>query len=377
MDVSSFVDLWRNVSGNERANKDTFFRQLCSVLGLPEPDPKTGDPDRDGYVFERDVFLPHEGGRQTTGWIDLYRKGCFVLEAKSGSLPGSPKAGSARRGSPGWTVMMQAAFGQALGYARTLDEPPPFLLVCDLGHCFDLYAAFDGTMSYHPFPQPRGSRLFFTDLPKHLDLLRQIWTDPRSLDPSRNAARVTREIAVHLGELARSLEASGHSPERTASFLIRALFTMFAEDAGLLPEGIFTKSLETHWVEAPERFEIEAGALWQTMKSGGDLFGVGRIRHFGGSFFADPFALPLTREQLRLLLEAARASWTDVEPAIFGTLLERALDPRERHRLGAHFTPRPYVERLVRPTIEEPLRAEWDAKGAHPRYCNSCTLCSS
>jgi hypothetical protein len=50
-----------------------------------------------------------------------------------------------------------------------------------------------------------------------------------------------------------------------------------------------------------------------------------------------------------------------VEPAIFGTLLERALDPRERHKLGAHYTPRAYVERLVNPTVIEPLREEWKA----------------
>jgi hypothetical protein len=48
-----------------------------------------------------------------------------------------------------------------------------------------------------------------------------------------------------------------------------------------------------------------------------------------------------------------------VEPAIFGTLLERALDPNERHALGAHYTPRAYVERLVLPTVIEPLRIEW------------------
>ncbi len=49
-----------------------------------------------------------------------------------------------------------------------------------------------------------------------------------------------------------------------------------------------------------------------------------------------------------------------MEPAIFGTLLERALDPRERSKLGAHYTPRAYVERLVVPTIIEPLRADWE-----------------
>ncbi|MBL8487445.1 MAG: class I SAM-dependent DNA methyltransferase, partial [Rhodocyclaceae bacterium] len=69
--------------------------------------------------------------------------------------------------------------------------------------------------------------------------------------------------------------------------------------------------------------------------------------------------LPLTREQIGLLIEAARADWTQVEPAIFGTLLERALDPRERHALGAHYTPRVYVERLVLPTVIEPLRESW------------------
>lgn len=50
----------------------------------------------------------------------------------------------------------------------------------------------------------------------------------------------------------------------------------------------------------------------------------------------------------------------NVEPAIFGTLLERALDPVERHKLGAHYTPRAYVERLVLPTVIEPLCAQWD-----------------
>ena len=48
---------------------------------------------------------------------------------------------------------------------------------------------------------------------------------------------------------------------------------------------------------------------------------------------------------------AARANWSEFEPAIFGTLLEQALDKKERQRLGAHYTPRPYVERLVLPTI--------------------------
>jgi hypothetical protein len=83
------------------------------------------------------------------------------------------------------------------------------------------------------------------------------------------------------------------------------------------------------------------------------------VLRFNGKLFREPHVLPLDRDQIGLLLEAAKFDWCDVEPAIFGTLLERALNPTERHALGAHYTPRAYVERLVLPTVVEPLREDW------------------
>jgi hypothetical protein len=102
------------------------------------------------------------------------------------------------------------------------------------------------------------------------------------------------------------------------------------------------------------------GALWKEMDEGG--FSVvlrNTLPRFNGKLFKSPAVLPLDRYQIDLLRQAGQADWTQVEPAIFGTLLERALDPAERHSLGAHYTPRPYVERLVLPTVIEPLRADW------------------
>jgi hypothetical protein len=84
-----------------------------------------------------------------------------------------------------------------------------------------------------------------------------------------------------------------------------------------------------------------------------------RVRKFNGYLFKDHTALPIEAEELEVLIKAAEAQWTLVEPAIFGTLLERALNPNERAKLGAHFTPPASVERLVVPTIMEPLRDEW------------------
>src|SRR5438046_2527395 len=76
------------------------------------------------------------------------------------------------------------------------------------------------------------------------DTLRTIFTQPLILDPSKQAAKVTREIAAHLANLARSLERQQHEPERVAKFLMRCVFTMFAEDVDLLPKETFAKALE-------------------------------------------------------------------------------------------------------------------------------------
>jgi hypothetical protein len=103
-------------------------------------------------------------------------------------------------------------------------------------------------------------------------------------------------------------------------------------------------------------------SLWANMNKGGFSPELGEdILRFNGGLFEDTEAIALDADQLELLINAAEADWSAVEPAIFGTLLERALDKNERARLGAHYTPRAYVKRLVLPTIVEPLRADWEA----------------
>jgi hypothetical protein len=103
------------------------------------------------------------------------------------------------------------------------------------------------------------------------------------------------------------------------------------------------------------------GELWRAMDTGEFSVAIraAALPRFNGKLFKQPQVLPLTRDQIGLLIKAVQADWTQVEPAIFGTLLERALDPAERHALGAHYTPRAYVERLVLPTVIEPLRQSW------------------
>ncbi|MDA9008577.1 class I SAM-dependent DNA methyltransferase, partial [Alphaproteobacteria bacterium] len=177
--------------------------------------------------------------------------------------------------------------------------------------------------------------------------------------PALQTARVTREIANHLAELGKSFEAQKHGSEKVARFLMRSLFTMFAEDVELIPKGSFTKTLK-ELRGHPEHAKPTLEGLWEVMNHGGfSQILMTDLLRFNGGLFKDAEALPLDAVQLSLLIEAAEADWRQVEPAIFGTLLERALDKKQRHKLGAHYTPRTYVERLVVPTIMEPLRSDW------------------
>ena len=263
---------------------------------------------------------------------------------------------------------MHNAKAQAEEYARALPAShgwPPFILVCDVGRVIEVFADFTGQgKNYTQYPDRQGYRIRLEDLrnPAIRDRLRRIWLDPTSLDLSRIAARATRDIAQRLAAVSRRLEGEGHGPEDVAHFLMRCLFTMFAEDVGLLPKAAFKNLLEeclTH----PDAFPALVGDLWRDMDRGTPFATSirARVLRFNGSLFRDAKVLPLGREEIGELLEAARQDWREVEPAIFGTLLEQALDPGERRRLGAHYTPRAYVERLVVATVIEPLRADWAA----------------
>ena len=378
MSPDEFIQRWKASSGSERANFQQFAIELTQLLGVPAPKPATADAQNDDYRFERPVTFIHTA-TQSRGYIDLYRRGAFVMEAKQGvaakaalehqlALPGikaHERQGHGPRGSRRWDEVMFRARNQADGYARAIsreDGWPPFLLVVDVGHVIEVYADFSGQgQGYTQFPDGSRYRIALDDLRDEAvqDRLRRIWTDPQSLNPALVSARVTRKVAEHLAELGKSFEAAGHAPEAVARFLMRALFTMFAEDVELIPAGAFSRVLQG-LRGTPELAAPMLESLWATMNTGGfapALMAV--LKRFNGGLFRDSSALPLDAVQLSLLIEASGHDWREVEPSIFGTLLERALDPRQRHKLGAHYTPRPYVERLVHQTVMVPLQGRW------------------
>lgn len=386
IDVERFIGEWKETGGSELANTQSFINGLCGLLGVKPPRGSRADESLNDYVFERSVFQQNGDGTESFGRIDVYKRNCFVLEAKQGSdrdradiqagqlgldLFGQTaatrvKRGTAKRGTPGWTNAMIQARGQAERYAKALPVDhgwPPILLVADIGYCIEVYADFTRTgKAYAQFPDRASFRIMLEDLrdEKVRERLQAVWEEPMTLDPASRSATATKAIATLLANLARRLEARKHSPEQVSGFLMRLLFTMFAQGTKLIPEDSFT-TLLTRMLPHPKHLHLQLTALWQAMDTGGFASALdGPVLRFNGYLFKEQEALPLELDELKVLIEAAKADWTQVEPAIFGTLLERALDPVERSKLGAHYTPRDYVDRLVFPTIIEPLRGDWN-----------------
>jgi hypothetical protein len=182
--IDAFIARWKSSGGHERGAGQQFLLEFCDLLGLDKPDPPAPENELNTYTFERRVDRRKSDGSSTPNWIDLFRSRHFVLETKQGvnqrrdkELPGQPllpdldakpsaSAGHGQRGTAAWDKALDRAHAQGERYIHLLpsDEPrPPFLIVCDVGHCFDLYAEFTDTGGqYEAFPDPRRRRIHTT-----------------------------------------------------------------------------------------------------------------------------------------------------------------------------------------------------------------------
>lgn len=326
MTPEAFIAKWRDVQTKERAAAQEHFIDLCRLLD--EPTPNQADPKGDWYAFEKGATRTGAG----RGWADVWKRGHFGWEYK------------------GKHANLDAALRQLQLYALAL-ESPPLLVVSDLDS-IRIHTAFTNAVQ-------ETHLVTLDDLadPDARRLLKWVFTDPERLRPGRTRTEITERAAARFGELAAGLRARGHEPHVVAHFLNKLLFCLFAEDAGLLPPGLFQRLLE-NGQRNPQYLATLLGQLFAAMRQGGP-FGVEVIEWFNGGLFDGDHVLPLGRTEVATLVDLSRLDWSQVEPAIFGTLFERGLDPGKRAQLGAHYTDPGSILRLVEPVIVQPLLAQW------------------
>lgn len=336
MTILEFVNKWKKSKLSERSAAQSHFIDLCEVLD--QDSPTSVDGEGDTYTFEKGI-KKNCGGN---GFADVWKRHHFAWEYK------------------GKHKDLAEAYQQLLTYREAL-ENPPLLVVCDFEQ-FEIHTNYTNTSpEIYAFTldgllknEPTASCKF-----RPLQVLNWLFTKPAKLRPGRTTEEVTTDAAQEFGKLAQSLRDRGVSAEASARYIMRLLFCLFSEGVGLLPNRVFTRTVEQNR-HKPAEFVRKVRNLFGEMSKGGS-FGADDIPYFDGGLFMDDEAHELTEDDLGILVRAARLNWAAIEPAIFGTLFERILDPNKRAQIGAHYTSKEDILLVVEPVLMEPLRRKWAA----------------
>ncbi|MBM2826725.1 MAG: hypothetical protein HW403_789, partial [Dehalococcoidia bacterium] len=322
-----FVAKWSRANLKERSAAQEHFLDLCRLL--EHPTPAEMDADGSSFTFEKGAKKSSGGD----GFADVWKRGFFAWEYK------------------GRHASLNAAYQQLLQYREDL-ENPPILLVCDLDR-FEVHTNFTNTIT-------QVHRFTTTDLTGSatLDILRKVFFEPDALRPGQSTLGLTEQAAAQFARLADMLRNRGIEAQRAAHFLTKIIFCLFAEDVGLLPKSHFARIVE-RTASRPQEFMRYIQELFQAMSTGGTSL-LEDIPYFNGNLFSDAEVLELTPSELAVVRDAGRFDWSQVEPAIFGTLFERSLDPSKRSQIGAHYTHPDDIRAIVEPVLMAPLRREWE-----------------
>ena len=321
MSPEQFVAKWRGVEFGEKQASQEMFLDICALAGHPTP---VDYGDKEVFTFEK--WVPG-------GFADAYLEGSFGWEFK------------------GSDAELPDALLQLLRYQVHLKTPP--LLIVSSFKTIWIQTNFPGMETVrHEFA------VVELDQPANLDKLRYAFFSPAELRPDRSVDTVTKETADLFQAIVEDMEQHTEDPEKLARYLNQIVFCLYAEDAGLLPGAPFTDIVRKFFRD-PALFDQAVRNLFGLMAEGG-MFGTTQIAYFNGDLFSDSDPVELSDSALFRLGEATQKNWRNIEPSIFGTLFERALDASKRAHLGAHYTSAEDIMLVVEPVVMAPLRAEWE-----------------
>ena len=335
MRPDEFVAKWRNVQFGEKQASQEMFLDICALVDYPTP----------VALNNPEVFALEK--RAGAGKADAYLENHFGWEFK------------------GDDADLDAGLNQLLRYQVHLKTPP--LLIVSSFRTIRIQTNFPGMETVrHEIP------VASLDQREQLDKLRRAFHAPADFRPNRTLDAVTKDTADLFHAIVLDMERSNADPsassgEKLARYLNQIMFCLYAEDAGLLPGGLFTQIVRNHF-HNPQLFDRAVRSLFQQM-AGGGLFGADEVAYFNGDLFNTTETVEFSLNALYLLNQAAEKDWRNIEPSIFGTLFERALDASKRSQLGAHYTGADDIGLVVEPVVMEPLRREWDEASGKSTPC--------
>ena len=285
-------------------------------------------------------------GDNKQGFIDLLWKGVILVEHKS-------------KGKD-----LNKAFQQAKDYFPGLKEHelPKYILVSD----FERFRLYDlETDARHEFQ--------LSELTAHVHLFgfmagyqKRIYKDE---DP------VNIEAAERMGRLHDALEQAGYHGHALEVYLVRVLFCLFAEDTGIFERTQFQELVDTYAKPDGSDLALQIAQLFQTLNTPKE----NRFKTLDETLGAFPFVngklfeenLPLAAFDSKMrdsLLMCCALDWSKISPAIFGSMFQAVMNPKERRNLGAHYTSEKNIQKVIKPLFLDNLYSEFEkAKGNRAR----------
>lgn len=327
-----FQHEWQDES-SEHAEAKSFWDSFFNVFGISR---------RRVATFEHNVNKLCN----KQGFIDLFWKGTLIVEHKS-------------RGRN-----LDKAYEQAIDYfpGLTEDELPQYVLVSDFSR-FRLYDLDNGTT--HEFA--------LSDFHENIHLFGfiagYVKKEYKDEDP------VNIKAALLMGELHDKMKANGYTGPELERFLVRILFCLFADDAGIFEKGIFTEFVEDKTREDAYDLGSQLAMLFQVLNTPLEKRqknldeGLQRFPYVNGDLFQDFLPLASFDSAMRqALLRACYFDWSQISPAIFGSLFQSVMNTEERRNLGAHYTSEKNILKLIKPLFLDDLWREFDKiKSSRPR----------
>ncbi len=330
--ATQFSKKWEDES-RERAEKDSFWNEFFNIFGI----------DRKRVaVFE--MAVKKLGDKQ--GFIDLFWKGTLLVEHKS-------------KGKN-----LDKAFEQALDYFPGLKdyELPKYILVSDFQR-FRLYDLEEDTK--HEFE--------LSELVNYTDLFGFISGYKKRIHQDEDPVNV--KAAYLMGRLHDRLRDVGYEGHYLEVYLVRLLFCMFAEDTNVFGRGVFREYIELHTKEDGSDLAMHLAQIFQVLNTSENQRlanldeNLNQFRYINGQLFEEqlPFA-SFDSKMREMLLDAAALDWSKISPAIFGSMFQAVMNPRERRNLGAHYTSERNILKLIQPLFLDNLYKEFEkAKVSLPK----------
>lgn len=324
-----FVKQWKDIS-SEKSWSQTFWVRFMEVFGITFEEVAT---------FESYVKSKLSSKK---GFVDLFWPGRLLVEHKS--------AGE----------NLDSAFGQAIGYYDGLEpeEMPRHIIVSD----FKRFRIYDlkNWKDYFEFN--------LEDLPSNLE--RFDFLTPYEQREILPQDPINMKAAQKMVELYKELESSGYKSEDLGLFLVRLVFCMFAEDADLFARSSFRSTLEIKTnVDGSNTgdFLIKLFQVLNTPNEERQKLLDDSLKPFpfvGGKLFQQNISIPAFGSKLRnLLIDCTKLDWSKITPAIFGSMFQHVMNKKKRETLGAHYTSRENIIKLIEPLFLNDLREELKRAG--------------